>query len=1034
MKNITRIILISLLTCTTTWAVNDWENPTIFQQNKEEAHATFYTFNSMEKALSNCVASAEYIKSLNGIWKFKYVGQASKRPTDFYKTDIDNSSWDDIPVPSNWEMHGYGFKNYSNMEYPFTKDQPKIADKYSPVGSYVKYFEIPENWNNREIYIQLGAVKSGYYIWVNGQKVGYAQDSKLPSEFNITPYLVEGQNKLAIQVFQFTDGSYLEDQDFWRLSGIQRDVLLFARPKTHIRDIFARPTLDASYNKGEFSLTVDVINKQNKNVKNYTVSYQIIDNKKIVTEGTLPLANIKKGQESTVNFKAINLDIEHWSAESPKLYKLAISLLKDNMVIEATAINIGFRTSEIKNGQLLVNGQPILLKGVNRHEHNEYTGHVINRQMMIDDIEAMKLNNINAVRTCHYPNDPIWYELCDIYGLYVYDEANIESHGYGYKPENTLANKEEWKAAHVSRVLNMVERDKNHASIIVWSMGNEAGTGPSFLEAYTKAHQRDGSRPVHYERAEKLTSITERHTDIQADMYRTISSIEDGWVGKDQERPFIWCEYSHAMGNSNGNFQEYWDLVNEHRQIQGGFIWDWMDQGLADTKNEQKFWAYGGHYEPKGQTHTKNFCMNGIINPDHSAHPALHEIKKVYSNIDFEATNKEITVINNRFFTDLSNCIIKWDMISDGKIVQTGQFRPDGVLPQNSKSFAIALNEIEDEAEIFLNIYALNKDNSGLLPFAHEIAREQVALNDKIIVAPEIQSKEKINIKNTDKEIIVDGVNFNIMFDKSNGALTSYDFNGEPMITSPMMPTFWRAVTDNDFGNKLPKRGIVWKEVMQTAKLSKITSTAISETEIKIETTLDLPTVEGTIMLNYTISGNGQIDVDYTLKANKVDLPEIPRIGMSVKLAKAMDNLKYYGRGPWENYCDRKSAAFIGMYHKKVSDEYFAYSRPQENGHHTDVRYLSLTNYNNRGLKIVAQDTPLEFNALHYDTETLDDGTDKQLRTPADIAEGDYVELHIDHKMMGVGGDNSWGTKPHAPYMYYADKTYSYQFSIIPLR
>lgn len=1025
-------ILFSLMTLT--FAQNDWENPEVFKKNTEDARATFYAYSNVEKALQNCLQSADYIKNLNGDWKFSYVAQASQRPTDFFKTDFDNSSWDNIPVPGNWEMFGYGFKNYTNSAYPFKKDQPKIEDKYSPVGSYVTYFEIPENWTEREVYIQLGAVKSGYYIWLNGEEVGYAQDSKLPSEFNITPYLTKGKNKLAVQVFQFTDGSYLEDQDFWRLSGIQRDVMLYARPKIHIRDIFARPTLDANYDKGIFSLEVEVANKDSKTAKGYSLAYQLLDQEEVVAEATMNIVSIKKGGIATLSVEAKDLDIEHWSAESPNLYTLAVSLSKDEQVVEATAIKVGFRTSEIKGGQLLVNGQPILLKGVNRHEHNEYTGHIMSTEMMIADIKTMKEHNINAVRTCHYPNDPRWYALCDIYGLYLYDEANIESHGYGYNPENTLANKPEWKSAHVDRVMNMVERDKNHASIIVWSMGNEAGTGPNFLEAYQEAHKRDGSRPVHYERAEQKTDVKERHTDIQGNMYRRIKSIEDKWIGSDPERPFIWCEYSHAMGNSNGNFQAYWDLVERERQVQGGFIWDWMDQGLADTKDGQKYWAYGGHYEPDGQIHSNNFCLNGVIDADHTPHPGLLEVKKVYSNLGFSADGKQITVINKRFFTDLSDCIIKWDLVANGEVVKTGQFCPDGVAPQAEKSFPLELGTLPQEKEVFLNVYALNKDNTGLLAFAHEIGREQMQLSTIELTAPKAQSADKIIVADDAKGITINGVNFMIAFSEENAALTSYVINGTSIITSPLQPTFWRAPTDNDFGNKLPKRAVVWKEAVAAAKVKAFKSTQVSDTEVKVTTELELPTVEGIITIDYSIYGNGQIDVDYSFKANKKDLAEIPRIGMVLQLPRTMDDLHYYGRGPWENYSDRNTAAFVGRYSSKVADQYFAYSRPQENGHKTDVRCLSLRNYYGRGIKVKAQGSPIEFNALHYSTEDLDPGTKKQLRTPADITEGDFVELHIDHQMMGVGGDNSWGAKPHAPYMHYADKEYSYSFSIIPLK
>lgn len=716
---------------------NDWENPEVFRKNREKAHATFYCFENLDKALQGNLNAAKYIKNLNGKWKFKYVGKASQRPKDFYKTDVDNSGWDEIPVPGNWELYGYGFANYSNIEYPFKKDQPRIADEYSPVGSYVTYFEMPDDWNKREVFIQFGAVKSGFYLWLNGKEVGYSQGSKLPTEFNLTPYLTKGKNKLAVQVFQFTDGSYLEDQDFWRLSGIQRDVLLFARTKTHIRDFFVKALLDESYQNGVFSLDVELRNMNRKTASGITIEYKLMDDaNNVVLEEKSNKIRIPKDKTIIQTFNGKIPDVNRWSAEAPNLYKLAITLRnKNGNVLETTAINVGFRTTEIKKGQLLVNGQAVLLKGVNRHEHNEYYGHVVSIDDMIKDIKMMKQFNINAVRTSHYPNDPKWYELCDIYGLYVYDEANIESHGYGYKPDETLANKTEWKAAHVERTMNMLERDKNHPSIIVWSMGNEAGTGPNFLAAYKAMKNRDNTRPVHYERAEKETDIKERHTDIQGDMYRSITSVKNKWIGTDPERPFIWCEYAHAMGNSTGNFQQYWDLIESERQMQGGFIWDWMDQGLAAYNDKgEKYWAYGGHFEPEGQVHSNNFCMNGVVNPDHTPHPGLWEVKKVYQNIGFksiDAKSGRITVKNKRFFTDLSDCRIRWELLADGCIVRSGELEQKSIAPHSEHNFKIPYGDFDfSKAEYFLNIYALNTVETKLLPYGHVIANEQFKISE----------------------------------------------------------------------------------------------------------------------------------------------------------------------------------------------------------------------------------------------------------------------------------------------------------------
>ncbi|MCY1720001.1 DUF4981 domain-containing protein [Prolixibacteraceae bacterium Z1-6] len=1040
MRKLILIILPLFALVTGTFAQNVWENPQVFQRNREKARATFYPYSSIEKALKNNISSAEYIECLNGKWKFSYVEKTSERPLDFYKADFDVSSWAEIPVPGNWELYGYGFPNYTNVEYPFTKNQPLIEDSYSPVGSYVTFFDLPESWDGREVYIQLGAVKSGYYIWLNGEQVGYNQDSKLPAEFNLTPYLKEGENKLAVQVFQFTDGSYLEDQDFWRLSGIQRDVYLFARPKTFIRDVFAKALLDDQYEDGVFELNVELKNQSKKSAKNYYVKYQLLDaDNQVVLEEESEQVSISQKRITLLSFSGKVPAVKKWSAEQPNLYQLAVSLYNSNGDLEeATAVNVGFRTTEIKNGQLLVNGQPILIKGVNRHEHDEYFGHVVSEESMIEDIRVMKQFNVNAVRTSHYPNDPKWYELCDKYGIYVYDEANIESHDYGYNPDETLANKPEWEAAHVARCVNMVERDKNHPSVIVWSMGNEAGTGPNFLAAYESIYALDGNRPVHYERAEKQTSVTERHTDIQGDMYRRIESIKKDWIGSDPERPFIWCEYAHAMGNSTGNFQEYWDLVDSNRQVQGGFIWDWVDQGIVDyDENGNKYWAYGGHFEPKGQPHTNNFCLNGVVNPDRTPHPGLYEVKKVYQNIGFRAPdiqNGEFTIENKRFFTDLSDCSIKWELLENGKVVKIGTFSPGAIAPQSSKTFTIDYGQLTPGNEYFVNVYALEAAYSELVPFGHVIANEQFKLKGAELLKPVPEVSKNLTVNNSNSKISLVGNNFEISFSKKSGALNSYVINGWEMIESPLTPDFWRAPTDNDFGNKMQKRCLVWKEAVSGSKLESIEEKQISDDAVEVSTVHSLPAIEGTIQIKYLVSGNGQIDVNFSFKADKKDLHEIPRIGMVMQLPKAMDNLEYYGRGPWENYIDRNTAAFVGLYQSKVADQYFAYGRPQENGHKTDVRWLSLNNHTGLGFKIVANNEPIEFNALHYSTSALDEGLEKILRTPLDAEEGDFVELHIDHKMMGVGGDTSWGAKPHKPYMYYADKAYNYSFSIVLMK
>lgn len=833
----------------------------------------------------------------------------------------------------------------------------------------------------------------------------------------------------------------MEDQDFWRISGIQRDVKLSARPKVHIRDFFSKALLDQNYKNGEFSLEVELINGSKKNIKNYKVAYEIRDNQFNTIRTGNQLVSTKKNNATKVNFTASIDNVKKWSAEEPNLYTLLISLINENNeLIEATAINIGFRTSEIKDGQLLVNGQPILLKGVNRHEHDALYGHVVSEEMILKDIQLMKQFNINAVRTCHYPDDPRWYELCDIYGLYVYDEANIESHGYGYEPQSTLANKPEWEKAHIERVANMVQRDKNHPSIIVWSMGNEAGTGPTFLAAYKKTHQIDGTRPVQYECAEKQTDVKERHTDIIGDMYRGIESIKNDWVGTDPDRPFIWVEYAHAMGNSSGNFQEYWDLIESERQIQGGFIWDWVDQGLiACNENGEKYYAYGGHFEPKGVHHDNNFCLNGVVDSERNPHPGLFEVKKTYQNISFKASDiskGKIEVYNKYFFVDLSQYIIRWDLLEDGKVCKSGVVNNFTVEPQAKEILNIDFDDFKpsDNSEYFLNIYALNTHQTKMLPFGHIVASEQLPVFGAFKTKNNIALSDKLNTHETEKQVTIIGSDFEIVIDKTTSTIVSYIINNQQIIEAPLTPNFWRAPIDNDYGNNMPKRCKVWKNAPQNAVVGSFNIETISDTKIIVNTLLNLPTVKGTIQIAYSISGNGVIDVEYTLEAKEGDLPEIPRMGMRMKLPKKFDNLTYYGRGPIENYCDRKHASFIAQYSSKVADQFYNYTRPQENGYKTDTRWLKLTNQYGQGIEIKMHSKPISFSALHYSIENLDEGEEKVLRRTCDITEGDFVELNIDHFQMGLGGDNSWGAKPHAPYMYYADKQYRYSFSICPLR
>lgn len=1023
----------------TTVAQNHWENPEIFEINREEMRASYYPFETKALALENDRSKSEFIKNLNGIWKFNYVGSASERPLDFYKTSFDVSSWDDIPVPSNWELHGYGYAHYINRGYPFKKDPPRIADEYSPVGSYVTFFDLPENWSGKEVFIYIGAVKSGYDIWVNDHKVGYAQDSKLPSEFNITKYLKPGNNKLSIQVFQFTDGSYLECQDFWRLSGIQRDVLLLARPKTYIRDFFAKTTLDDNYTNGILDLSVEVKNLSEKKISNHGLQYELLDNRNECVLSGKSVISIDHAMKQSISFHGEIPGVKKWSAEKPQLYTLVISLLDEaSECIEATSVKIGFSISEVKNKQLLVNGQPVLLKGVNRHDHNDRNGHVISEQDMRNDIETMKRFNINAVRTAHYPNDPIWYRLCDEYGIYLYAEANVESHGMGFNQKNTLANKPKWKQAHVSRITNMVKRDKNHPSIIIWSLGNEAGAGSNFLASYKAVHGYDGTRPVVYEKAERESDVTERYSDIVVPMYMTVFGAENRVLTEDEDRPFLWCEYAHAMGNSTGHLYTYWDFVYSHPQAQGGFIWDWMDQGLINRDEDgNAYWAYGGHFEPEGVFTNKAFCLNGLVNPDWTPHPGLYEVKYIYQNIHFDTFNiskNEVEIFNDFFFKNLDDYKITWTLLEDGKAILEGSFLPAGVEPQQKKNFKIDIDDVHfsENKEYLLNFEVLQNAADPLLPPGHVVASEQFALSPPQLEVQSFSENDPVTVNETSESVVFSTDDVTVGFSKQSGAITSYNIKNNEIITESLVPTFWRGPTDNEIGSGLPVRCKPWKIAYSTGTQKDFSVKKNADNTYQVTSKYYLNSVDADIDLRYTIYGTGEVKVDYTLTPNKTDLAEIPRIGMKMKLPKAFDNLEYYGKGPWENYCDRKKGAMAGMYQSKVSEQYFKYIRPQETGHKTEVRWLSLQANDGSGIKISAIGSFIEFNALHYATEDLDEGEEITGRTHNLLEEGDFVELHIDHVSQGVAGHN-WKSLPQEDYIFYPEKVYKYSYRISPL-
>ena len=1008
----------------------EWKNPEVFSIGKEDPHVNTVSFSKRQNPLTDNFKESDQIQSLNGMWKFNWVKRPQDRPVDFYKPNYDISKWKKIPVPSNWELEGYGVPIYVNVHYEFMPPHerpvaPYIPENWNPVGSYRRDFTLPESWDESEIILHFGAVKSAMYLWINGKKVGYSQGSKLPAEFNITQYLQKGKNTLAVEVYRWSDGTYLECQDFWRISGIERDVYLYSKPKAHIFDYQVNASLDENYKNGILNLDITLKNMLKQETE-LELSVQLFDEQKSIYN-TSKTFKLKKQSQGNINFKEFFNNIKSWSAETPHLYKLVITLKQNGETIETIPSKIGFRTSEIKNGQLLVNGKAILLKGVNRHEHDEYTGHVITDASMIKDIQLMKQFNINAVRTSHYPNDSRFYELCDKYGLYMIDEANIESHGMHYGKESP-AKDTLWKAAHIDRIKRMVERDKNHPSIIIWSLGNEAGYGINFEAGYDWLHKRDPSRPVQYERAE-----IRGKTDIYCPMYLQIGDMID-YALRPQSKPLIQCEYSHAMGNSTGNLQDYWDVIEKYPTLQGAFIWDWVDQGIAATDSSgNKFWKYGADFGSKDLPSDLNFCMNGLVNPDRNPHPALWEVKKVYQYIKFKRiayTTNQFEIINMYDFIDLSNFNISYEIRTEQRILKT-EILDLKLQASERKIITIPYEALLEDAqeEIFINFKVTTKDATELVPKNHTVASEQYVFPfNKVKDSPE-SNYPKLQYSQTAESINIIGDDFKISFDKTTGNISQYSYQDQSLLQAGPVPHFWRALTDNDFGAGFNIYCLPWKNAPDSMELTKIKLTEQANKQIKIQVNYTILNVPSSLSISYTVSGDGSIKIDYIFEPGKVKIPFLPRLGMRMQVNKDFQNLQWFGRGPHENYIDRNTSAHVNTYSSTVSEQMYPYASLQEMGYKTDTRWLTLTNKDGFGLKITGDPT-ISFSALNTSTEDLNRASMGSLHLN-DFVERDFIELNVDYKQMGLGGDNSWGFTPHTPYMIFPIKQH-YSFTISP--
>ncbi len=1022
----------------------EWQDPKVNAVNRAPMRASFFAYETPEKAIAAEPETSDRYLSLNGKWKFFFVENADQRPTDFYQTDYDSKGWETISVPGIWQVNGYGDPVYINPGYPWSHIErptpPRIPAQDNYVGSYIREVTVPADWKGDAIYIHFGSVTSNLYLWVNGRFVGYSEDSKLGAEFDLTKYLVPGrENKIAFQVFRWCDGSYLEDQDFWRLSGVARGIYMYARPQTRLGDIRVVTDLDSQYKDATLKVDADVVNATGAT----RVDVELVDP---AGQTVVSKQGIKPGKGGAVR---LDIPVENpakWSAEAPNLYKLLVTV--DNGSGKAAAreyipVNVGFRKIEIKDSQVLVNGQPVLFKGADRHELDPTYGYHVPRETMLRDIEILKRFNFNAVRTSHYPNDPYWYDLCDRYGIYLVDEANIEAHGMGYGKEN-LGGDARFERAHVERGSRMALRDKNHPSVIFWSLGNESGDGANFRKEYEWIKSYDSTRPVQYERAiwDAGDTTGAHYSDIWCPMYTRVAEMEglgkDPHLGRVDGRPVILCEYAHAMGNSLGGFADYWEVIRRYPNLQGGFIWDFVDQALRGyDKAGNMIYTYGGDYG-KYTVSDNNFNCNGLINPDREPNPHMYEAGFVQRSILTTPVDLQkgiVEVYNENFFIDLSRYYMVWQLRDNGTVVRQGIVNDLNVAPQQRAEIALPGYAVPASAagELMLDVEYVLKAQDGILPAGTVVAYDQMAVrpyegwNASVAatkVAPRIEP-------NTRAIVVLAGDN-RLYFSRRTGLLTDYTMDGTELIETgcALRPMFWRAPTDNDFGAGQQKRFELWKN--PEMRLKSLKDSTLADGNILVTSVFELPKLFATLTVDYTINGAGEIAVSQKLTTDptKEKMPNLFRFGMELTLPEAFRAIDFYGRGPWENYIDRQGAARIGRYAQSVDDQYWGYIRPQESGNKSDLRWWQLTNRDGAGIRIES-DAPFEASALPYATEDLDDGREKGQRHSGSLVKRDFVTLNIASRQMGLGCEDSWGAWPLAKYlMPYGD--YEFRFVLRP--
>ncbi len=1013
----------------------------VFGVNKLMPHADFIAYESDSlAALAEPLQSGRFL-SLNGHWKFQWVRSPHQRIEDFFRTDLDDSHWATIPVPSNWEVEGYGHPIYLDERYPFTTTWPQAPKDYNPVGTYRHRFQIPEEWSEEKCILHFAGAKSAMYLYLNGQFLGYSQGSKTPAEFNITPFIKEGENLLAIQMYRWSDASYLESQDMLRMSGIEREVYIYCKPRIAIADFQVYAGLDSSYTHGEFTLGY--------RVENWSASAAMRSIKVCLYQGSKQLLchekeiEVEANSSKNFNLESILKNVNPWSAEDPFCYVMSIGLTdrqnqKNNQFIRK---NIGFGNISIQDNQLLVNGKAIHIKGVDRHETDPFTGHVVSRESMMHDIRLMKENNINAVRSSHYPNHPYWYDLCDIHGLYVIDEANIESHPLALSESTQLGNEMSWLPAHLERIKRMYYRDRNHPSIIIWSLGNEAGEGELFRSCYQWLKEQDSTRPVQYEPAGQ-----DSYTDIFCPMYPRPQSLVD-YAENNPGKPAIMIEYAHAMGNSVGNLQDYWDIIEAYPQLQGGFIWDWVDQALEyrDDKGSP-YLAYGHDYHPDLPT-DGNFLNNGLVDPYRNPHPHLHEVKKVYQPVSFHWNREShaLTVTNKNYFAPMDNHVLKWSILEDGILTESGEFNQINIPHQSEMKFQIDPSVPYSNREYILLAQLYTKSDMDLIKAGHEVAFEQFILQEFESKPATLTSNANYRITTEQDQIIIQNLNTSLSIHNKTGVIRNWTYNGELITSEEIRPSFWRAPTDNDLGNGMHQWAAVWKKASVETHPTLVKPPKTTHGGVSFTLLYSLPDSVASITISYTLTGAGALQLDYQFTPLIDSLPNIPRLGIYMTLPAKFSHTEWYGRGPHETYWDRKSSGKIGIYRGAVMDQFHRYPRPQETGNKTDVRWMTM-----KSDRITLTAYPTDNQLLNGSTwpfgiEELDFEPGKEggksasglvpltAKHGAHIEPGNLVRWNIDHKQMGLGGDTSWGRHVHDQYTIPA-REYRYAFVIEPQR